>query len=40
MSTQDKRGHITFIMEIKDITQLKTLIQKINQMEGVLRVKR
>ncbi|MFZ2197268.1 MAG: ACT domain-containing protein, partial [Thermodesulfovibrionales bacterium] len=40
MSTQDKRGHITFIMEIKDLVQLKTLIQKINQMEGVIRVKR
>jgi GTP pyrophosphokinase len=40
ISTQDKRGHITFIMEVKDITQLKTLIKKINQMEGVLRVKR
>jgi len=40
MSTQDKRGHITFIIEVKDVAQLKTLIQKINQMEGVLRVKR
>jgi GTP diphosphokinase / guanosine-3',5'-bis(diphosphate) 3'-diphosphatase len=40
MSTQDKRGHITFIIEVKDIVQLKTLIQKINQMEGVLRVRR
>jgi GTP diphosphokinase / guanosine-3',5'-bis(diphosphate) 3'-diphosphatase len=40
MSTQDKRGHITFIIEVKDIIQLKTLIQKINQMEGVLRVRR
>ena len=40
MSTQDKRGHITFIIEVKDLNQLKILIQKINQMEGVLRVKR
>jgi GTP pyrophosphokinase len=40
MSTQDKRGHITFIIEVRDIVQLKTLIQKINQMEGVLRVRR
>ncbi len=39
-STQDKRAHITFIIEVKDRSQLKTLIQKISQMEGVLRVKR
>jgi guanosine-3',5'-bis(diphosphate) 3'-pyrophosphohydrolase len=39
-STQDRRGHITFIMEVKDISQLRTLIQRISQMEGVLRVKR
>ena len=39
-STQDKKGHITFIIEVKDIVQLKVLIQKISQMEGILRVKR
>jgi guanosine-3',5'-bis(diphosphate) 3'-pyrophosphohydrolase len=39
-STQDKRGHITFIMEVRDITQLRTVVQKISQMEGILRVKR
>ncbi len=39
-STPDKKGHITFIIEVKDISQLKTLIQKISQMEGILRVKR
>jgi guanosine-3',5'-bis(diphosphate) 3'-pyrophosphohydrolase len=39
-STQDRRGHITFIMEVKDIAQLRTLIQRISQMEGVLRVRR
>jgi GTP pyrophosphokinase len=39
-STQDKRGHITFIIGVKDISQLKTLLQKISQMEGVIRVKR
>ncbi len=39
-STQDKRGHITFIIGVKDISQLKTLLQKIGQMEGILRVKR
>jgi GTP diphosphokinase / guanosine-3',5'-bis(diphosphate) 3'-diphosphatase len=39
-STQDKRGRITFIMEVRDMAQLRTLIQKISQMEGILRVKR
>jgi len=39
-STQDKKGHITFIIEVKDSSQLKALIHKISQMEGVLRVKR
>ena len=40
ISTQDKKGHITFIIGVRDLTQLKTLIQKISQMEGVIRVKR
>ncbi len=39
-STQDKKGHITFIVEVRDISQFNTVIQKISQMEGVLRVKR
>ena len=39
-STQEKQGHITFIIEVKDSTQLKGLIHKISQMEGILRVKR
>ncbi|MBI5639082.1 MAG: bifunctional (p)ppGpp synthetase/guanosine-3',5'-bis(diphosphate) 3'-pyrophosphohydrolase [Nitrospirae bacterium] len=39
-STQDRKGHITFIVEVKDISQFRTLIQKISQMEGVIRVKR
>jgi GTP pyrophosphokinase len=39
-STQDKKGHITFIIEVKDLPQLRTLVQKISQMEGILRVKR
>jgi len=39
-STPDKTGFITFIIEVKDISQLKVLIQKISQMEGILRVKR
>jgi len=39
-STQDRKAHITFVLEVKDNTQLKMLIQKISQMEGILRVKR
>jgi GTP pyrophosphokinase len=39
-STQDKRGHITFIIEVKDLAQLKALVHKISQMEGIIRVKR
>ncbi len=39
-STQDKRGHITFIIEVRDLPQLRTLMQRIGQMEGILRVKR
>lgn len=39
-STQDKKAHITFILEVKDNSQLRTLVQKISQMEGVLRVRR
>ncbi len=40
VSTQDLKGHITFIIGVRDLSQLKTLIQKINQMEGILRVTR
>jgi len=39
-STQDQKGHITFIIGVRDLSQLQTLVQKINQMEGILRVKR
>ena len=39
-STQDKKGHITFIIEVRDLAQLRALIQKISQMEGILRVRR
>jgi GTP pyrophosphokinase len=39
-TNQEKMGRITFIIEVKDISQLRTLIQKITQMEGVVRVKR
>ena len=38
--TQDKKGHITFLIEVRDISQLNGLIHKISQMEGILRVKR
>lgn len=40
MSTPERRGHITFIIEVKDLSQLKALTQKISQMEGVIRVRR
>ena len=39
-STQDKKGHITLILEVKDLNQLRTLMQKIGQMEGILRIRR
>jgi GTP pyrophosphokinase len=39
-STQDKKGHITLILEVKDLSQLRTLMQKIGQMEGILRIRR
>lgn len=39
-STEDKRAHITFILEVKDKSQLTGLVQKIAQMEGVLKVSR
>jgi guanosine-3',5'-bis(diphosphate) 3'-pyrophosphohydrolase len=39
-STEDKKAHITFILEVKDKSQLSGLTQKIAQMEGVLRVSR
>jgi GTP pyrophosphokinase len=39
-ATQDKKAHITFNLAIKDKPQLSTLMQKISQTEGVLRVKR
>ncbi len=39
-STEDKRAHITFILEVKDKSQLTGLTQKIAQMEGVLKVSR
>ncbi len=39
-STEDKKSHITFILEVKDKKQLSGLIQKIAQLEGVLKVGR
>jgi len=39
-STPDKKGHITLIIEVKDLSQLKLLMHKISQMEGVLRIRR
>jgi GTP pyrophosphokinase len=39
-STEDKKAHITFILEVKDKSQLLGLTRKIAQMEGVLKVSR
>ncbi|MBE0425404.1 MAG: bifunctional (p)ppGpp synthetase/guanosine-3',5'-bis(diphosphate) 3'-pyrophosphohydrolase [Nitrospirae bacterium] len=39
-STDDKKAHITFILEVKDKHQLSGLTQKIAQLEGVIRVTR
>jgi len=39
-STQEKKAHIIFILEVKDKGQLTGLIHKIAQTEGVLRVGR
>jgi (p)ppGpp synthase/HD superfamily hydrolase len=39
-STEDKTAYIIFILEVKDKIQLSGLIQKIAQMEGVLKVSR
>jgi len=39
-STEDKKAHIIFILEVKDKNQLSGLTQKIAQMEGVLKVSR
>lgn len=39
-STEDKKAHIIFILDVKDKKQLLTLIQKIVQIEGVLKVSR
>jgi GTP pyrophosphokinase len=36
----NRQAHITLIIEVKDNAQLRTLVQKISQLEGVLRVKR
>jgi GTP pyrophosphokinase len=39
-STEDKKAHITFILEVKDKSQLTGLTRKIAQVEGVLKVSR
>jgi GTP pyrophosphokinase len=39
-STEDKKAHITFILEVKDKSQLLGLTRKIAQLEGVLKVSR
>ena len=39
-STEDKKAHITLILDVKDKKQLSVLFQKIAQLEGVLRLSR
>jgi len=39
-STEDKKAHIVFILEVKDKAQISGLTQKIAQMDGVLKVSR
>ena len=39
-STEDKKAHIIFILEVQDKTQLIGLTQKLAQSEGVLKVGR
>jgi GTP pyrophosphokinase len=39
-STQDKKSHITLILEVRDRNQLRALMHKISQMEGILRIRR
>lgn len=39
-TTQDKKAHIIFNLDVRDRTQLSALMQKITRTDGVLRVKR
>ncbi len=39
-STEDKKAHVIFILEVKDKKQLSLLTQKIEQIEGILKVGR
>jgi GTP pyrophosphokinase len=40
VTTEDKKAHITFILEVKDKSQLSGLTHKIAQIDGVLRINR
>ncbi len=40
VSTEDKKAHISVVLEIKDRTQLINLTNKIMQLEGVIKVRR
>jgi GTP pyrophosphokinase len=40
VTTEDKKAHITFILEVKDRSQLSGLSHKIAQIDGVLRINR
>lgn len=39
-TTEDKKAHITFILDVRDKKQLAALTQKIAQLEGVIRIMR
>jgi GTP pyrophosphokinase len=39
-TSSDRQAHITIILAVKNNAQLQTLIHKIGQIEGVLRVRR
>jgi len=40
ISTPERHGIITFLIGVKELSQLRGLMQKIKQMEGILRVSR
>ena len=40
VSTPERHGIITFLIGVRDLQQVRRLVQKIKQMEGVLRITR
>lgn len=39
-TTEDKKGYLNFVIEVRDLNQLARVIKKVEQVEGVLDVKR